>query len=83
MNLIPVFMATVMTLINGVISFYRGVNEYIEDGGSVIPGLDAMETSVGTLILIVSLNMLAVLFTKMKVSSRESRTEIRTQKSRS
>jgi hypothetical protein len=67
---VAVLIATILTMVDGIISFYRGVNEYIEDGGSIIPGLDEMETSVGTIIIFLSLNMLAVPFTKMRVSHR-------------
>jgi hypothetical protein len=55
-----------------MISFYRGVNDYIE-GGSVIPNLDSMETTVGTIVVFLSLNLFALVFSKMKVSLQKSK----------
>jgi hypothetical protein len=79
-DLIAVFIATILTFINGVISFYRGINEFIQDGGSIIPGLDPIETSVGTIIIFLSINMVALLFTTMKVYLCSILTKIRIQR---
>jgi len=58
-----------LTAGNGLISLVNGIQWFVA-GGSLVPHLDAVEVLIGTIILMASFFMIAVLLTKLKVMPR-------------
>ena|SRR5271170_3627542 len=58
---------TFVSLLNGAASFVYGIQIFI-DGGSFVPDEDTVEVAVGTIIGVISLLMLGVLYTRLRVS---------------
>lgn len=57
---------TVLTIGNGLISLVGGL-QYFAAGGSLVPHLDAIQTGAGSILVLLSILMLGLLLTKLKV----------------
>jgi hypothetical protein len=62
---------SVLTIGNGLISLVGGL-QYFAAGGSLVPHLDAIQTGAGSILVLLSILMLILLLTKLKVLSPES-----------